>query len=170
MVGRVFNLKSKYVIKLKDGLKNTLKIIHSWYRSWRQYKRRPTTKMCYHLSSAWPGTREVPSLLLIGTGNREQKLNLRNFPGGPVVKNLPCNAGDVSSIPGQGTKIPHAPGQLSLSTTTRESMYCKERYLFPLTRVSRRADTFQQQNSTWSEKAREEKPCFNLYFLKKSVS
>ena len=31
-----------------------------------------------------------------------------DFPGGPVVKNLPCNAGDVGSIPGQGTKILHA--------------------------------------------------------------
>ena len=25
------------------------------------------------------------------------------FPGGPVVKNLPCNAGDVGSIPDRGT-------------------------------------------------------------------
>ena len=24
------------------------------------------------------------------------------FPGGPVVKNLPCKAGDTSSIPGLG--------------------------------------------------------------------
>ena len=30
-----------------------------------------------------------------------------DFPGGPVVKNSPCNAGDAGSIPGQGTKIPH---------------------------------------------------------------
>ena len=30
-----------------------------------------------------------------------------------MVKNLLCNAGDMSSIPGQGTKIPHAMGQLS---------------------------------------------------------
>ena len=30
------------------------------------------------------------------------------FPGGSAVKNLPCNAGDVGSIPGQGTKIPRA--------------------------------------------------------------
>ena len=34
-----------------------------------------------------------------------------DFPGGPVVTNLPCNAGDVGSIPGQGTKIPHAAGE-----------------------------------------------------------
>ena len=27
---------------------------------------------------------------------------LRGFPGGSVVKNLPANAGDMSSIPGSG--------------------------------------------------------------------
>ena len=36
----------------------------------------------------------------------------QDFPGGPVVKNPPCNGGDVGSIPGQGTKIPQATGQL----------------------------------------------------------
>ena len=34
------------------------------------------------------------------------------LPGGPVVKNPPCNTGDVGSIPGQGTKILHAMEQL----------------------------------------------------------
>ena len=42
-----------------------------------------------------------------------------NFPGGPVVKNQPSNAGDLGSIPGQGTKIPHAIGLLSPHTTPR---------------------------------------------------
>ena len=37
------------------------------------------------------------------------KLNYRDIPGGPVVRTLPSNAGDMGSIPGQGTKIPHAP-------------------------------------------------------------
>ena len=37
-----------------------------------------------------------------------------------MVKNLPSNAGDVGSIPGQGIKIPHAAGQLSPHATTRE--------------------------------------------------
>ena len=32
----------------------------------------------------------------------------RDFLGGPVVKNPPCNAGDAGSIPGQGTKTPQA--------------------------------------------------------------
>ena len=34
----------------------------------------------------------------------------RDFPHGPVVKNLPSNAEDLGSIPGVGTKIPHAWG------------------------------------------------------------
>ena len=44
----------------------------------------------------------------------------KDFPGGPVVKNLPSNAGDVGSIPGLGTKIPHMAGQLSLGTKSIE--------------------------------------------------
>ena len=46
--------------------------------------------------------------------------NFGDFPGGPVVKNPPSNAGDVGSIPGRGTKIPHATRQLSPHATTRE--------------------------------------------------
>ena len=38
---------------------------------------------------------------------------LGDFPGGPVVKNLPSKAGYVGSVPGRETKIPHAVGQLS---------------------------------------------------------
>ena len=45
-----------------------------------------------------------------------------DFPDGPVVKNPPSNAGDVSAIPGRGTKIPHAAGQQSPCTTTTELM------------------------------------------------
>ena len=41
------------------------------------------------------------------------------FPGGAVVMNLPANAGDTGSIPGQG-RFPHATEQLSLCTTTTE--------------------------------------------------
>ena len=48
------------------------------------------------------------------------KLKFGDFPGGPVVKNLSSNAGDAGSIPGWGTKIPHATGQLSPHITTTE--------------------------------------------------
>ena len=30
-----------------------------------------------------------------------------HFPGGPVVKTSPSNAGSVGSVPGQEAKIPH---------------------------------------------------------------
>ena len=46
-----------------------------------------------------------------------------DFPGGPVVKNSPSNAKDVGSIPGRGTKIPHALGQLSLGAATSEPQF-----------------------------------------------
>ena len=45
-----------------------------------------------------------------------------DFPGGQVVNNLPCNAGEADSIPREGIKIPSAVGQLSLHATTREPM------------------------------------------------
>ena len=51
-----------------------------------------------------------------------------NFPGGPVVKNPPCNAGDVGSVPGQGTEIPHDGGlvaKLCPTLATQRSAACQ---------------------------------------------
>ena len=39
-----------------------------------------------------------------------------------MVKNSPCNAGDMGSLPGWGTKIPQAAEQLSLQTTPSEPL------------------------------------------------
>ena len=44
----------------------------------------------------------------------------RDLPGGPVVKNLPCNAEDTDSILGLGTKIPHTMEQPRLLGTARK--------------------------------------------------
>ena len=55
------------------------------------------------------------------------KLDCGYFPGGPVGKNPPSNAGDTGSIPGQGTKIPHSTGQKSPCTTTREAHVPQQR-------------------------------------------
>ena len=44
----------------------------------------------------------------------------RDFPGGPVVENLPSNVGDMGSTLGQGTRIPHASGQLGPHTTSQQ--------------------------------------------------
>ena len=55
-----------------------------------------------------------------------------DFPGGPVVKNPPTNAGNVGSIPGPGTEIPRVTGQLSPCATTPEPwhlepVFCNKR-------------------------------------------
>ena len=44
-----------------------------------------------------------------------------DLPGGPVVKNPPAGAGDTGLIPGLGTKIQHAMGQLGLCVRTTEA-------------------------------------------------
>ena len=53
-------------------------------------------------------------------GHGFPKIKDRDYPSGPVIKNPPCNAGDVGSIPGLGTKMPHAMGQLSPCAVTTE--------------------------------------------------
>ena len=45
---------------------------------------------------------------------------LWDFPGGPVVKNSPCNTGDVGSVPDWGTTIPPAMEQLNPDHTWRD--------------------------------------------------
>ena len=48
---------------------------------------------------------------------------LRDFSSGPVVKDLPSTTGNMGSIPGRETKIPHAMGQLSLRAATTEPVH-----------------------------------------------
>ena len=67
------------------------------------------------LQVLWPDVQE--GVTLKETPKRKGRLK---FPGKPVVKNLPCNAGDTGSIPGWGTQTLHAAGQLSLFTTVAE--------------------------------------------------
>ena len=50
-----------------------------------------------------------------------------DFPGSPVVMNLPFSAGDVGPFPGQGNEISHAVQQRSPRTTTRDSLRWNER-------------------------------------------
>ena len=57
---------------------------------------------------------------------------LGDFRGGPVAKNLPCNAGDAGLILRWGTKIPPATEQLSQSTATTE-----REWLLPSSRALR---------------------------------
>ena len=57
---------------------------------------------------------------------KTQKQQTWGFPGGPGVKNLPWNAGDLGSIPGWGTRIPHAEEHLSLRAATAEPAHHDE--------------------------------------------
>ena len=54
-----------------------------------------------------------------------------------MVKSQSCNAEDAGSIPGQGTKIPRATGQLSPCATTREKPEHGERSLSTATKSPR---------------------------------
>ena len=72
-----------------------------------------------------------------------------DFPGGPVVKNTPAKAGNMSSISSPGTKISQTTGQLSLQaqspcSTTREAI--RMRRLLFATRESLRAATKTQHS------------------------
>ena len=58
---------------------------------------------------------------------------MQDFPGGPLVKNPPYHAGDMGLIPGLGTKIPHATGQLSPWATTTEPTRLNLRACMPQT-------------------------------------
>ena len=53
----------------------------------------------------------------------------RDFPSGPVVKNLPSNAGDPGLIPGGGTKISHVAAKPTRSERDRRGIE-RERELF----------------------------------------
>ena len=59
--------------------------------------------------------------------NRYSRNAYWDFPGGPVVKNPPCNAGDRSLISGQGTNRPCATEQLNPCKAIREPVLCDKR-------------------------------------------
>ena len=40
----------------------------------------------------------------------KKEYSYKDFPGGPLVKNMPPSVGDSDSIPHMGTKVIHAVG------------------------------------------------------------
>ena len=58
----------------------------------------------------WANAKELKT---ISKNERSSRHVPTAFLGGPLVKNSPFNAGDMDSIPAQGTKIPYATEQLS---------------------------------------------------------
>ena len=59
--------------------------------------------------------------------NQCQK-QIGDFPGGPVVKTLPSNAGGMDLIPGWGAKIPHAsqPKKKKKNQNIKQKWYCNK--------------------------------------------
>ena len=51
---------------------------------------------------------------------------LGDFPGAPVVKTPPSNAEDAGSIPGWGTKIPHASQPKKKKQNIKQKQYCNK--------------------------------------------
>ena len=97
----------------------------------------------------------IKNINKIFTKIKYQLKKIQGFPGDPVVKNPPPTAGDTALIPGWGTKITHARGQLSpyaattmlilqsLCSATREATAMRrpcsatgEKPLLPATRES----------------------------------
>ena len=72
-----------------------------------------------------------------------------DFPDGPVAKNLPSNRGDVSSISGQGTKIPHAAKQLNRCAAAAEPKPQLERSLCATSKTWRRKINSNNKSSCW---------------------
>ena len=62
----------------------------------------PRANMIYstaELRGAWGGALSLDSLL---SCLQVEEAIARGLPGGPVIENLPANAGDMGSIPGLG--------------------------------------------------------------------
>jgi len=78
-------------------------------KSWR--------KLQLHLSLGCKSQQGETSAM----GYAKRRSELGDFPGGHMVKNLPCSAGDVGLIPSWETKIPYAAQELlSLYVTVKD--------------------------------------------------
>ena len=66
------------------------------------------------------GRQGSPSWTLGEKGDAMDRREMRDFAGGPVAKTPSSQCREHGSIPGKGTKIPHAPGQLGLHPATTE--------------------------------------------------
>ena len=66
---------------------------------------------------------------IVFSRNFPYETNLRDFPGGPVVKTLPSSASGEGSIPGWGVKIPHAFGSKTPNIkkkNKKQTQYCNK--------------------------------------------
>ena len=61
-----------------------------------------------------------------GWSSSGRRIDLEGFPGGLVVKNLPCNAGDTGSIPGPGRSHCCSTTKPVEAHSTLEPVFCNK--------------------------------------------
>ena len=76
-----------------------------------------------------------------------------DFPLGPVVKNLPANAKDMSSIPDRQTEIPYATGQLLSPYSSTLELQLRSPHA-----LTTEACALQQEKLHWNEKPTHHSP------------
>ena len=72
----------------------------------------------------WSSGRVLDGTVEVGVSCRVRKMQLRDFPGSPVVGTSPSKVGGGGSIPGQGAKIPHALQEKSQKI--KQKQYCNQ--------------------------------------------
>ena len=77
-----------------------------------------------------------------------------DFPGGSVFKNSLSNAGNVGSIPGQGSNIPHAAGHLNANAATTELFARNKRSHEPQPRPDAAKNKQIKKNELWHRTCR----------------
>ena len=92
--------------------------------------------------------------------NHEKQRLSRDFPGGPVVKDPPCNAGHKGWIPGKRAKILHAAEQLSPHTAAIEPAD-------PRTHMPLESPCTATEDPAWWDKA---PMCHNLDMIQPSIN
>ena len=90
--------------------------------SHRGLSRGPGAAACKLTSSPYGRSHVVPERTLHLPNNNKNNKNNWDFPGDPVAGTSPANSGCTGSIPGWGTKIPHAPW---LKNKIKQKQYCK---------------------------------------------
>ena len=97
--------KNTSIWKNEPTLKNSPMYSTSWIW-WKHHSGRPTNDVQVFIGERGSSTEERMSKCF----SRRRR---RDFPGGPVDKHSPYNAGDMGLIPGWEIKIPQAVEQLS---------------------------------------------------------
>ena len=71
----------------------------------------------------------------------------RNFPGAPVAKTSPSNAGGTGLIPGWGARIPHASWQKKNKTMDRNNVVADLIKTLKMAHLKKKKKTFKKMGT-----------------------